>query len=258
MKVAVVGGTGTVGRHTVDALRRAKQDPVVVARSRGIDVTTGTGLDRALEGVEVVIDVSSLQGPDEESTRNLFEAEARNLLAAEKRAGVKHHVLISIVGLDRVRGNGHVKGKRFQEQLAAESGVPFTLQRATQFHEFPATVVGWVRNGDSATLPPLLIQPVAASDVGEVLAELAGRPPQGRVADLAGPQTEDFVDMARRTLAARGESIRLIASWRNAFADVEQAGEVLLPGPEARLAKTTFDAWLVQERAAAESRRTNR
>jgi len=115
-----------------------------------------------------------------------------------------------------------------------------------------------VRNGDSATLPPLLIQPVAASDVGEVLAELAGRPPQGRVADLAGPQTEDFVDMARRTLAARGESIRLIASWRNAFADVEQAGEVLLPGPEARLAKTTFDAWLVQERAAAESRRTNR
>src|SRR5262249_31931793 len=220
MKVAVVGGTGTVGRHTVDALRRAGQEPAILSRSRGVDVATGSGLDRALEGIEVVIDVTSVQGPDEESTRVLFEAETRNLLAAEKRARVKHHILLSIVGLDRIRGNAHYAGKRIQERLAIEGPVPFTLQRATQFHEFPATVVGWVRSGDSATMPPLLSQRVAAAEVGEVLAELARQRPRGRVVDLAGPQTEDFVDMARRTLAARGESLRLIPSWRGPFASL--------------------------------------
>jgi hypothetical protein len=116
--------------------------------------------------------------------------------------------------------------------------------RGTQFHEFAGIVVAWTRKGQVAVVPPLLVQPVAAADVGDALGEIAAGAPQGRVTDLAGPEPQDLVDMARRTLSARGESIRLIPSWRTGLFGVEAAGEMLLPGPEARLAPTTFDAWL--------------
>jgi uncharacterized protein YbjT (DUF2867 family) len=248
MRVAVIGGTGVAGRHTVAALRRAGHEAVAVARSRGVDVTTGDGLAEALAGVHVVVDVSAMQAGDAEATRNLFGTATRNLLAAEQRARVRHHVLLSIVGLDLIEGNAHYAGKRQQEALLASSPIPATIQRATQFYEFAGTVVEWMRRGDVATLPPLLVQPVAAADVGDVLAEVAAGPPQGRATDLAGPEPQDLVDMARRTLAARGESIRLIPSWRTGLFGVEAAGEMLLPGPQARLAPTRFDTWLATRR----------
>jgi uncharacterized protein YbjT (DUF2867 family) len=135
MRIAVIGGTGVVGRHTVEALRRAGHDAVVVARSRGVDISTGEGLDDALVGVDTVIDVTNLQAPDAEATRNLFTAATRNRLAAEQRARVRHHVLLSIVGIDRLEGNAHFAGKRRQEEILSSSPVPVTIQRATQFHE---------------------------------------------------------------------------------------------------------------------------
>jgi uncharacterized protein YbjT (DUF2867 family) len=250
MRIAVIGGTGVVGRHTVDALRRSGHDTVVVARSCGIDISTGDGLDDALVGVDTVIDITNIQAPDAEATRNLFAAATRTLLAAEQRARVRHHVLLSIVGIDRLEGNAHFAGKRRQEELLSNSPIPVTIQRATPFHEFAKMVVTWTRQGQVATVPPLLVQPIAAADVGDVLAEIATTSaPQGRVTDLAGPEPQHLVDMARRTLAARGESIRLIPSWRTGLFGLDAAGEVLLPGPEARLGRTTFDAWLTGQSA---------
>lgn len=257
MRIAVVGGTGVAGRQAVEALRRAGHDAVVVSRSRGADVLTGAGLDAALAGIEAVIDVTSVHAPDVEATRELFSAATRNLLVAERRAGVGHHVLLSIVGVDRIEGNPHWAGKRLQEQVLSSGSVPFTIQRATQFHEFAGMVVAWMRQGPVATVPPLLVQPVAASDVGDVLAEIAAGPPRGRAPDLAGPEPQDLVDMARRTLSARGESVRLIPSWRGGLFGVDAAGEMLLPGPDARLAPTTFDAWLAAQGAAATRRGRN-
>jgi uncharacterized protein YbjT (DUF2867 family) len=253
MRIAVIGGTGVVGHHTVEALRRAGHDAVVIARSRGVDVSTGEGLDAALVGVDAVIDVTNVQAPDVAATRNLFAVATGNLLAAEQRAHVHHHVVLSIVGLERVEGNAHYAGKRLQERLVSSGAVPHTILRATQFHEFAGQVVGWTRAGDTATVPPLLLQPVAAADVGAVLAETAAGAPQGRATDLAGPEPQDLVDMARRTLATRGEAVRLIPSWRSGVFGLEAAGEVLLPGPGARLAPTTFDAWLEGQRATAPS-----
>jgi uncharacterized protein YbjT (DUF2867 family) len=241
-----VGGTGLVGRYTVEALERAGHEAVVVARSRGVDVATGEGLDRALAGVESVVDVTNTTATDPAAAREFFGTMTGHLLDAERRAGVGHHVVLSIVGLDLVEGNAHYAGKRLQEELALAGPVPTTVLRATMFHEFAGMVVGWTRRGDVAVVPPLLIQPVAASDVGLVLAEIATGPPQGRAPDLAGPEPQDLVDMARRALAARGESIRLVPSWRDNPFGVEMAGEVLLPGPGARIAPTTFDAWLAK------------
>jgi uncharacterized protein YbjT (DUF2867 family) len=246
MRVAVAGGTGLVGRFATEALERAGNEVVVLARSRGVDLTTGKDLDSALVGVEAVIDVTNSTESDPGAVRAYFGATTENLLAAEQRTGVGHHIVLSIVGVDLVEGNAHYAGKRHQEALVEASPVPSTILRATQFHEFAEMVIRWTRQGDVATIAPLLVQPVAAADVGSVLAEIATGEPQGRARDLAGPEPQDLVDMARRALAARGESIRLVPSWRDGPFGVEMAGEKLLPGPNARLASTTFDAWLAQ------------
>jgi uncharacterized protein YbjT (DUF2867 family) len=152
-------------------------------------------------------------------------------------------VVLSIVGVDRVEGNPHFAGKRRQEELSRSGPIPLTIIRATQFHEFAGMIVDWTRRDDMALVPPLLVQPVAASDVGQFLAEVCTGAAYGGVRELAGPETQDLVDMARRTLAARGDSVRLVPTWRQLFS-VEMAGEVLLPGPDAHIAPTTFDAWL--------------
>jgi uncharacterized protein YbjT (DUF2867 family) len=244
-RVAVVGGTGVAGRHVVEAVRRSGHDAVVIARSVGVDVITGAGLDEALAGVDSVVDVLNLHAASADEARSRFGAATTRLLTAEQAAGVGHHVLLSILGVDRLDGNAHYSGKRRQEELSRTGPVPVTIVRAAQFHEFAGMVVDWTRRGGVAIVPPLLVQPIAASDVGVVLAEVATGDPRGDTVDLAGPEPQDLVDMARRTLAARGESIQLVPSWRGPFG-VEAAGEVLLPGPDARLAETTFDTWLAE------------
>jgi uncharacterized protein YbjT (DUF2867 family) len=246
MKVAVVGGTGLVGRHVVRALDGSGHEVVVVSRAAGVDVLTGDGLTAALDGCETVVDVLNLPAQSAVEARELFGRATRQLLAAEEEAGVRHHVLLSILAVDRIEGNAHYAGKREQEKLAAAGPIPVTVLRAAQFHEFAGMVASWTLRDGVATVPPLLVQPVAASDVGDVLAELATGPPHEGTIDLAGPEPQDLVDMARRTLDARGQSVRLIPTWGGGFG-VEMAGNALLPDPSARIAPTTFDEWLATQ-----------
>jgi uncharacterized protein YbjT (DUF2867 family) len=252
MRIAVVGATGLVGRPTVGALEHSGHAVVPVSRSTGVDLLTGAGLEQAMDGVDAVVDVTNTVAADPADAERFFESATCNLLAAEERAGVAHHVVLSIVGLDRIRGNGHFHGKRRQEALVQAGPVPWTIQRATQFFELPAMVVGWTRSRGTATIPPLLTQPVAVQDVAEVLAELVTGPPRGRTPDLAGPEPQDFVDMARRILALGQDRTRLVPSWRDGPFGVEAAGEVLLPGASARLGTTTFDSWLARSSGAGE------
>jgi uncharacterized protein YbjT (DUF2867 family) len=156
-------------------------------------------------------------------------------------------VLLSIAGVDRVAHNGHYAGKRRQEALVRAGSVPFTILHATQFFEFAEMVVGWTLKDGSAVVPPLLVRPVAARDVASALVELAVDEPLGGIVELGGPETQDLVDMARRALAVSGKTVRLVPSWRGPFGP-EMAGEVLLPGPDARRATTTFDDWLAERR----------
>jgi uncharacterized protein YbjT (DUF2867 family) len=191
-----------------------------------------------------VVDVLNTPAQNAAEAVAFFQTTTRNLLDAEHRAGVGHHVLLSIVNIDRFEGSAHYAGKRAQERVVETGPVPWTIQRATQFHDFAGMVAGRTSRDGVATVPPLLVQPVAITDVATVLVELAAGAPQGRVPDLAGPETEDLVDMARRTLAARGDPTRLRASWRDGPFGVDWAGEVLLPGDGARLGRITFDTWL--------------
>ncbi len=244
MRVAVLGGTGLTGRAVVEALARSGHEPVPLSRSSGVDAVAGTGLDAALAGARALVDVTNLPAGDAEEARDLFGAATRHALEAEARAGVAHHVLLSILGVDRISGPPHYAGKRLQEELVVAGPVPYTIVRATQFHEFAEMVAGWTSDGEVAPVPPVRVQPVAVADVAEVLARVATGPPQGRAPDLAGPRPEDLSDMARRTMAARGESIRVVASWDDGPFDPEMPADALLPGPGAQLAPTTFEGWL--------------
>ncbi|GAB2785835.1 SDR family oxidoreductase [Amycolatopsis magusensis] len=247
MRIAIAGATGNIGALTSAALTRAGHEVVPISRSLGVDLATGTGLDGVLAGVAAVVDVTNAPPADEAETVAYFGATTRNLLAAEERAGVRHHVLLSIVGIDRIGGNAHYAGKREQERLVTESPVPWTIVPATQFHDFAAMVTGWTEQDGVATIAPLLVQPIAAADVAGVLAEIAAGEPRGRYADLAGPEPQDLVDMARRTHEARGRTVKLVPTWSGPFGTT-MAGDALLPGDGAHLAPTTFDEWLATQR----------
>ncbi len=243
MRIAVAGGTGRIGRLTVAALGSAGHQAVPLSRSGGIDAYTGAGLADALRGADAVIDVTSTPAAGEAEVVDFFGTVTGNLLAAEERAGVRHHVLLSIVGVDRNKRVPHYAGKREQERLVAGGPVPWSIVQATQFHDFAAMVAGWAERDGTATIAPLLVQPIAPADVAAVLAEVATAPPLGARLEIAGPETQDLVDMARRTYAARGQGIRLVPTWRGNFG-TDMAGETLLPAEGARLAATTFDDWL--------------
>jgi uncharacterized protein YbjT (DUF2867 family) len=243
MRIAVAGATGNVGSHTVAAFEEQGHDVVRIARSLGVDLLTGDRLDSALAGVEAVVDVTNPPAPDPAAAVASFGAATANLLGAEQRAGVGHHVLLSIVGVHRVEGNAHYAGKREQERRVTEGPVPWTIVPATQFHDFAATVAGWTEHDGVATIAPLLVQPIAPADVAHILAEVTVGAPQGRYADVAGPEPQDLVDMARRTYAARGQEIELVPTWSGMFGP-SMAGDALLPGEGARIAPTTFAEWL--------------
>lgn len=247
MRIAVAGATGHIGALTVAALERAGHDVVRISRSLGVDLSTGEGLDAALVGVEVVVDTTNFAAVDRDEAVARFGTATRNLLAAEERAGVRHHVLLSIVGVDRVEGNGHYAGKREQERLVADGPVPWTIVPATQFHDFAAMVTSWTEQDGTATIAPLLVQPIAPEDIADVLAEIATGTPQGRYRDVAGPEPQDLVDMARRTNDVRGHAVKLVPTWSSLFGP-EMAGDVLLPGADARITPTTFDEWLTKQR----------
>jgi uncharacterized protein YbjT (DUF2867 family) len=246
MRVAVVGATGRIGHRSVEALERRRHDTVGISRSQGVDVYTGEGLVQALTGVDAVVDASSCTATDRDEAVDFFSRSTRNLLDAERQTGVQHHVLLSIAGLRRVTGNAHYAGKRAQEELVERSPLQWSIVPATHFHDFAEMVTTWTERDGSATIAPLLVQPIAPADVADVLAEVAIGPPRGRCPDLAGPEPHDLVDLARRTRAARGTPIRLIPTWSSIFGP-DMAGDVLLPGPDARIAPTTFDDWLAGE-----------
>ncbi|WP_305785678.1 SDR family oxidoreductase [Symbioplanes lichenis] len=239
MKIAVAGGTGLTGRHVVAALRERGHDPVPLSRATGADLVRGTGLDRALAGADAVIDVSNVTTMSRKVSTGFFGAAGRNLLAAAGQAGVGHLLTLSIVGVDRVR-TPYYAGKIRQEELVRGGPVPWTILRATQFHEFAGQILAGVP-GPVAVVPAMRTQPVAVREVAAHLAGLIAEPPQGMAPELAGPREESLVSMCRRLIAAGG-------ARRRPVLPLPFPGAGLLPtGPGPRGVQT-FEEWLPQGR----------
>lgn len=246
MKIAVAGATGRVGRHVVEVLEGQGHAVVPISRAQGVDLVTGEGLEKALAGVDTVVDAASTPSPDREAATAFFTTATRNLQEAGRKAGVKWMVVVSIIGIDRFTG-GYLAAKLAHEQAMLAGPIPVRILRAAQFHEFVGQLVDWGRKGDVSDVQPMRTQLVAARTVAEALAALATRPGATgpTIMEIAGPQEEELVDAARRLVARRGEALR-IEGVRNAD-DPDTAlyeSGALLPGPNATLAGPSFQAWL--------------
>lgn len=241
MKIAVAGATGAVGRHVVDVVREHGHEAVLLSRAEGVDLVSGAGLD--LSGVDAVIDVASTSTQSREESRAFFGAVTRTLQAAELAAGVRHHVSLGIVGSSDAP-YAYYAGKALQEQLVEGGEVPWTILRATQFHEFASQIHGSITAGPFILVPKMVSQPVAAREVAERLVQLAEGAPAGRVPDLAGPRVEHMPRMVRawaRHTGARGPIVTVPAP--GPFGKALRDG-TLLPKPGADLGTQTYDEWL--------------
>jgi uncharacterized protein YbjT (DUF2867 family) len=232
-----------VGRHVVAVARERGHDAVVLARSAGVDLTSGAGLADRLTGVDAVVDVTNVRTQKRSESEAYLGGVTRNLLAAEQAAGIGHHVLLSIVGVDDV-DYGYYAGKRLQERLVSQGAVPWSILRATQFHEFAEQVLGYVRLGPFSVVPQMLSQPVAAREVGEALVDLVEAGPSGRVPELAGPDRLQMVDLARRVSQARRLGRRVIGVPVPGAAGRGMRSGALCPSGPGPRGRTSFDSWL--------------
>jgi uncharacterized protein YbjT (DUF2867 family) len=243
MKIAVAGGTGLIGRMVCDLAESSQHEVVVLARSRGIDLVTGDGLGAALGGVETVIDVTNTTTVSAKRSTAFFTAATSNLLAGERDAGVAHHVALSIVGVDRVP-RGYYAGKRAQEQLLEAGSVPWTVLRATQFHEMARMAYDAAHVGPLHLAIRMRIQPVAAWEVAQRLVDLAVGPAQGYSAEIGGPREERLEQMIRAYARATGSRAWLpTVSLPGALGRAQRDG-TLLAAPDCLRGVQTFTEWL--------------
>ena len=247
MRLAVAGGTGTVGRYVVEAARGRGHEVVVLSRSAGVDLATGAGLAAAVDGVEAIVDASNPPTTARQAATAYFTTATGHLHEAGRRAGARHLVVLSIVGVDRVPGFGYYQAKVAHEAAALAGPLPATVLRATQFHEFPGQILHRTRKGPVAPVPRMRVRPVAARTVGEALAVLAEGPAAGAVGELAGPAEDDLVAMARSFADRRGLRVHVVPVPVPGRAGRAMREGALLPSAAARLEGPTFAAWLTGE-----------
>ncbi|MCU1583786.1 MAG: NAD-dependent epimerase/dehydratase [Microbacteriaceae bacterium] len=249
MRIAIAGATGTVGRHVARVAEQRGHEVVGLSRSLGIDLVSGNGLEEILRAVDVVIDVLGIQSTSTARSVDFFRTTSANLLAAEKVAGVRHHIALSIVGIDPI-DSGYYAGKLEQERVVSAGDLPWTILRATQFHEFAELMLRRTSIGPVVLMPVATLRPIAAAEVASALVHLAEGEPRGRVADLGGPRVESLVDMVRRYVRASGTRKPVIPLRAPGALFSAMRRGALLPGAGATLGSQTFDEWL-EERTRA-------
>jgi uncharacterized protein YbjT (DUF2867 family) len=244
MKIVVIGGTGLIGTKLVNKLRQRGHEVVAASPAAGVNTLTGEGVAKALAGAMVVVDVANSPSYEDTAVMNFFESSTRNLLAAGQVAGVRHHVALSIVGTDRLHANGYFRAKLAQEKIIRAALVAYTIVRATQFFEFAGGIADANTEGDRVRLSPALVQPMAAEDVAESLAEIATQAAINRVTEISGPVAmglDKFVgQFLRATQDARKVTVDPDALYFGAALDDQS----LTPGKNPRLGKITFADWL--------------
>jgi uncharacterized protein YbjT (DUF2867 family) len=250
MKIVVIGGTGLIGSKVVSILRERGHEVMSASPSSGVNTLTGEGLSEALAGAQVVVDVANSPSFEDKPAMDFFEKSGRNLLAAEKTAGVKHHVALSVVGTDRLTGSGpgslsgYFRAKMAQENLIKASGIPFTIVHATQFFEFAKNIAQSGTDGSTVRLSSVLMQPMAADDVAAAVAEAAlGQPVNGMI-EVAGPDQIRQDELVRQYLSATGDSRKVITDVDGGYYGIAVNDQSLVPGANARLGSTRFEEWL--------------
>jgi uncharacterized protein YbjT (DUF2867 family) len=250
IKIVVIGGTGLIGSKTVAILRRSGHEVVAASPKGGVNTITGEGLKEALAGAQVVIDLANSPSFEDKAVLEFFETSGRNLLAAEAAAGVRHHVALSIVGIDR-SDNGYFRAKIAQEKLIKSSGIPYTIIRSTQFLEFLRGIADSSTDGNKVRISPGLFQPIAADDVAAIVADVALAAPRNGTVEIAGPERAPFNDIVARYLKAISDPREVVRDPNARYFGGLVEEHSLVPLGDARLGHIGFDEWLRRSQAAA-------
>jgi uncharacterized protein YbjT (DUF2867 family) len=248
MKIVIIGGTGLIGTKLASKLRQKGHEVIPASPRTGVNTITGEGLEKALSGAEIVVDVANSPSFEDRAVLEFFETSGRNLLAAEAAAGVRHHVALSVVGTDRLPENGYFRAKLMQESLIKASKISYTILRATQFFEFVDGVIASSADGQIVRLSPALFQPVASDDVAAALADLTLGVPVNGIVELAGPESFSLDDFARQYLTATKDSRKVVADIHARYFGAKLDDRSLTPGKNPRLGAVRFEDWLAARR----------
>jgi uncharacterized protein YbjT (DUF2867 family) len=250
MKIVIIGGTGLIGSKVVQKLQEHGHQAIPASPDTGVNTLTGEGLDRALEGADVVIDVSNSPSFEDAAVLNFFTTSTRNLIAAEEKAGVGHHVALSVVGTERLSESGYMRAKQAQEKLIRESGIPYSIVHATQFFEFVLRIADGMTVGTEVRIPPVLFQPIAAEDVAKAVGKVSVGAPVNGVIEVGGPQQFRVDEIIRRALAARKDPRQVIADPNARYFGALLSERSLVPAEGAWTGEVTLEMYVKQKAAA--------
>ena len=248
MKVVVIGGTGLIGSKLVNILRQRGNDVFSASPDSGVNTITGEGLTEALEGAQVVVDVSNSPSFEDAAALKFFETSGRNILAAEAAAGTSHHVALSVVGTDRLQESGYFRAKLAQENLIKASTVPYTILRSTQFFEFMGRIAQSSADGQPAPVSPALVQPIVSDEVAATLADIAGGPPANGTIEIAGPEQFRLAELVRRAVTAAHDAREVVTDSRAPYFGAQLDDQTLVPGDDAIIGATRFEDWLASSK----------
>ena len=244
MKVVVIGGTGLIGSKLVATLRERGHEVLSASPDSGVNTLTGEGLAPALAGAQVVVDVSNSPSFEDAAVMKFFETSSRNLLAAEREAGVRHHVVLSIVGVDRMTDSGYMRAKTAQETLIKASGMPYTILRSTQFFEFMGRIADSFSDGKVVRASPAMVQPIVSDAAVAALADVALGEPTNATVEVAGPERVRLDELIRRFLAFKHDAREVTPDVHAHYFGAELDDRSLVPAGTPRIGATKFDTWL--------------
>jgi len=244
MKIVVIGGTGLIGSKVVEHLAEHGHEAIAASPNSGVNTITGEGLAEVLAGANVVVDVSNSPSFADADVLEFFTTSTGNLLAAEREAGVTHHVALSVVGADRLPASGYLRAKVAQEHLIEGSGMPYSIVRATQFYEFVGRIADEATVDGTARLSTGLMQPIAAADVSAAVARVAAGDPINGTLEIGGPERLGQDELVRSALSAKGDPRTVVSDPEAHYFGTKLTGTELVPGPDAQLSTTTFADWL--------------
>jgi uncharacterized protein YbjT (DUF2867 family) len=250
MKFVVIGGTGLIGSKVVSQLRSQGHEVVAAAPSTGVDVLTGEGLDAALAGADTVVDLANSPSFEDAAAMDFFRTAGGNLSRAEARAGVGHHLALSVVGTDKLAASGYFRAKIAQEQLIRESGIAYTIVHSTQFFEFLPGIIQSGTDGDTVRLPAALVQPIASTDVADAVAGLALQAPANGIVEIAGPVREPLADLVGHFMKAVQDPRTVLSDPGARYFGAELRLDTLVPAGPTWQGALDFDAWFAQSRYA--------
>lgn len=246
MKIVVIGGTGLIGSKLIARLKASGHEALAAAPNTGVNTLTGEGLQAALKDADVVVDVSNSPSFEDEAVLAFFTKSTTNILIAEKAAGVRHHVALSVVGTERLTDSGYFRAKIAQENLIRESGVPYTIVHSTQFFEFVKSIADGATEGDTVRLSHALVQPIAADDVADAMAAAALGAPKNGMLEIAGPEKYGIDDLVSKALVARNDSRHVARDEEASYFGAHVGETTLVPGEGAVIFETRFDDWLAR------------